>query len=109
MGKPVKSGQSKRANSGQNMATLFRWLLRLVSVAILLAVVGVSLAYYLASRSLPDYDKTLEVSGTAGDIEIVRDNAGVPHIFAPVDRDVFFGLGYVHASRAATLPDRLCT
>ncbi|MCA0940935.1 penicillin acylase family protein [Salipiger pacificus] len=79
------------------MATLFRWLLRLVSVAILLAIIGVSLAYYLASRSLPDYDKTLEVAGTAGDIEIVRDNAGVPHIFAPVDRDVFFGLGYVHA------------
>ncbi|NDV98055.1 penicillin acylase family protein [Salipiger sp. PrR002] len=79
------------------MALIFRWLLRLVSTAILLAVIAVALVYYLASRSLPEYDKTLAVSGTTGDVEIVRDNAGVPHIFAPVDRDVYFGLGYAHA------------
>ncbi|MBY6119397.1 penicillin acylase family protein [Mameliella alba] len=79
------------------MAVVFRWLLRLASLAVALIVIGVALAYYLGSRSLPDYDKTLPVAGITADIEIVRDNSAVPHIMALSDRDAFFGLGYVHA------------
>tara|TARA_R110000868_G_scaffold408790_3_gene692704 strand:+ start:73360 stop:75798 length:2439 start_codon:yes stop_codon:yes gene_type:complete len=63
-------------------------------VLAVLAVVGV---YYLASRSLPDYDKTLSVKGISAPVEIVRDNANVPHIFGKSDADVYFGLGYAHA------------
>lgn len=79
------------------MAVVFRWLLRLATLAVALIVIGVALAYYLGSRSLPDYDKTLPVAGITADIEIVRDNSAVPHIMALSDRDAFFGLGYVHA------------
>ncbi|MGR3445753.1 MAG: penicillin acylase family protein [Thalassococcus profundi] len=79
------------------MGFLFRWLLRLASAAILLSLLAVLVVYYLGSRSLPDYDKALAVSGITGDIEIVRDNSNVPHILAQSDRDAFFGLGYVHA------------
>ncbi|SEL58211.1 penicillin amidase [Roseivivax marinus] len=79
------------------MRFLFRWLLRLASLAIVLAVVAVALVYYLASRSLPDYSKELSVAGLTADVEIVRDNSNVPHIFARSDRDAYFGLGYAHA------------
>ncbi|GGG76762.1 penicillin acylase [Salipiger pallidus] len=79
------------------MATLFRWLLRLASAAIFLSVVGVLLVYYLASRSLPDYNETLTTGGISAEVEIVRDNAAVPHIFATNDEDAFYGLGYAHA------------
>ncbi|WP_375259534.1 penicillin acylase family protein, partial [Citreimonas sp.] len=79
------------------MATLFRWLLRLVSAALVLAVIGAGLVYYLASRSLPDYDKVVAVEGAEAEIEIVRDNSAVPHIFAESDADAYFGLGYAHA------------
>ncbi|MGY9046395.1 penicillin acylase [Puniceibacterium antarcticum] len=79
------------------MGFLFRWLLRLVSVAITLTVLGVLVVYYLGSRSLPDYDKTLTVAGLSADVEIVRDNSDVPHIMAKTDPDAYFGLGYVHA------------
>ncbi|WGW03112.1 penicillin acylase family protein [Tropicibacter oceani] len=79
------------------MALVFRWLLRLVTLSIVLTVLGAGMVYYLASRSLPEYDKTLPVAGITADIEIIRDNAGVPHIMALSDRDAFFGLGYAHA------------
>ncbi|MBV7392830.1 penicillin acylase family protein [Mameliella sediminis] len=79
------------------MAVVFRWLLRLASLSVALIVIGVLLVYYLGSRSLPDYEKTLAVAGITADIEIVRDNSAVPHIMALSDRDAFFGLGYVHA------------
>ncbi len=79
------------------MGITFRWLLRIAAGLIGLVVLGIGLVYYLASRSLPDYDQTLEVRGLAAPVEIVRDNANVPHILASSDRDVFFGLGYAHA------------
>jgi penicillin amidase len=80
-----------------DMALIFRWLMRLTGGLILLAVLGVVAVYYFASRSLPDYDQTVSVDGLRAPIEIVRDTANVPHIFAGDDPSVFFGLGFAHA------------
>ncbi|WP_163850241.1 penicillin acylase family protein [Pseudooceanicola aestuarii] len=79
------------------MRMMFRWLIRLTGGLIVLVVLAVIGVYFLASRSLPDYDKVLTVKGLSSQTEIVRDNANVPHIFASTDADVFFGLGYAHA------------
>jgi penicillin amidase len=82
------------------MALLFRWLLRLTTSLILLGLMAILLAYYFASQSLPDYSKTIALPGPTAPVEIVRDNANVPHIFPSIgasDEDAFFGLGYAHA------------
>ena len=79
------------------MTLLFRWLLRLAGGLVFLSVVAIAGIYYLAARSLPEYDKTLTVEGLSAPLEIVRDTADVPHIFGQSDEDVFFGLGYAHA------------
>ena len=79
------------------MALIFRWLVRLAVSLIVLSVLSVTLIYWIASRSLPDYDDKVAVRGLGAEVEIVRDNANVPHIFGQSDADVFFGLGFAHA------------
>ena len=79
------------------MARIFRWLLRIVTATLLLAFLAACIGYYLASRSLPDYNARFTVEGLDGPVEIVRDNANVPHIFGSSDEDVYFGLGFAHA------------
>ena len=79
------------------MALMFRWLIRLAVFLVALSVVVLVLVYWFAARSLPDYDDTVEVAGVSAPVEIVRDNANVPHVFAASDRDAYFGLGYAHA------------
>ncbi|MEH6644988.1 penicillin acylase family protein [Sulfitobacter sp.] len=79
------------------MALVFRWLIRLAAALLVLSVLVVTGVYWLASRSLPDYNAEIEVPNLERPVEIVRDNANVPHIFAPKDEDVFFGLGFAHA------------
>lgn len=79
------------------MALVFRWLFRLAATLLFLSVLTVGTVYWLASRSLPDYTAEVEVPNLARPVEIVRDNANVPHIFGPQDEDVFFGLGFAHA------------
>ena len=60
---------------------------------ILLVVAG----YLYLRSSLPKTEGTVVLSGLDGQIEIVRDTDGVPHIFASTDADAYFALGYVHA------------
>jgi penicillin G amidase len=79
------------------MGILFRWLLRITAGLVVLVVLAVALIYFLASQSLPDYDHTVDVTGLEDPVEIVRDNANVPHILAKSDAGVYFGLGYAHA------------
>ena len=79
------------------MAVIFRWLMRVASLLIVLAVLALIGGYWLASRSLPDYNDTVRVPNLRAEVEIVRDNANVPHIFAQNDLDVFYGLGFAHA------------
>ncbi|SEO29474.1 penicillin amidase [Salinihabitans flavidus] len=79
------------------MAFYFRWLLRITGGFVVLIALAIAVVYYLASRSLPDYNKTLRVEGISAPVEIMRDNANVPHIFGETDADVFHGLGYAHA------------
>ncbi|UWQ19220.1 penicillin acylase family protein [Jannaschia sp. M317] len=79
------------------MERLFRWSFRIVTAALLLGALAVIGAFWLASRSLPDYDRTDLVRGLGAEVEIVRNTHNVPHIFGSSDADVFFGLGYAHA------------
>lgn len=79
------------------MLTAFRWLLRIFSALVLLLVAAATLAYYFASRSLPDYGASHRVAGVVSPVEIVRDTADVPHVFAATDADAFFALGFAHA------------
>ncbi|NOR29630.1 MAG: penicillin acylase family protein [Sulfitobacter sp.] len=79
------------------MAVVFKWLMRLATLLIVLSVVALVGIYWLASRSLPDYDDTVAVPNLRAEVEIVRDNANVPHIFGQNDQDVFYGLGFAHA------------
>lgn len=79
------------------MTLAFRWLLRLFLGAVFLCALLAGLAYYLAARSLPDYNADFEVPGLTSPVRIVRDTANVPHIFGQTDTDTFFGLGFVHA------------
>ncbi len=79
------------------MARLFRWLMRIFGALFILAVLAVTIVYYLAARSLPDYDADYRVPDIIAPVEIVRNNAGVPHILGQSGADSFFGLGFVHA------------
>ncbi|WP_298835955.1 penicillin acylase family protein [uncultured Roseobacter sp.] len=79
------------------MGLIFKWLMRIAGAMIALVVLGICLVYYLASRSLPDYDAVIEVPYLNAPVEIVRDNANVPHIFGQSDEDVFYALGFAHA------------
>lgn len=53
--------------------------------------------YGLLVFRMPDYNGSLIVEKIQRDIEIYRDDAGMPHIVAASDEDAYFGLGFAMA------------
>jgi len=75
---------------GQILGVLFVVLLMLVLVA------G-SGAYLFVQRSFPVVNGTVQVPGLDGQVTVIRDRWGVPHLYADSQRDLFFAQGYIHA------------
>ncbi|MFW6260026.1 MAG: penicillin acylase family protein [Spirochaetota bacterium] len=69
-----------------------------VGVGILgLLVVTAGVVLRTVRRAFPDVRGTVTVAGLDGEVEILRDDAGVPHVRATTKHDLFFAQGYVHA------------
>src|SRR5262245_60254432 len=68
-----------------------------IAVIVALAAVLAGGGYWYLRRSLPEFDGTVAVTGTSGEISIVRDADAIAHVLASTKRDALFGLGYAHA------------
>ncbi|GII93122.1 penicillin acylase family protein [Sinosporangium siamense] len=75
----------------------WRWVARIVSVLLVLALVFAGAAVWAVQRSFPQVDGTLTVKGLTGKVTIYRDKFGIPHIYADTSEDLFMAQGYVHA------------
>ena len=72
-------------------------------VAVLVAVLVVLLflvaggLFLFLRRPLPQTDGTILLPGLKGQVEVIRDRWGVPHIYAGSAEDLFFAQGTIHA------------
>ena len=72
-----------------------------ISVIIGTTILVIGVSYFYLRSSLPNTKGMIVLSGLDGQVEIVRDADGVPHIFASTDDDAYFALGYVHAKKCS--------
>jgi penicillin amidase len=73
-------------------------ILTIAGLVIAAVVIGAwLLAQSWLNAALPDHSGRETVSGLSAPVEIIRDDRGVPHIFAATRDDLLFGQGYVHA------------
>ena len=75
----------------RRIARALSWLLLTTIVVVALA------AFAYRQLVLPQIDGTSTVVGLSGPVDVVRDAAGIPHLYAQRDDDAWFALGYVHA------------
>lgn len=64
-------------------------------LSVLVLILGISFIYLRSS--LPANDGEHIVRGLGGEVEILWDSLGVPHIRASSEEDLYFALGYLHA------------
>jgi penicillin amidase len=73
-----------------------RWSSVTAAVAAIAGLAGA--AYYLLlRRPLARTNGTIRLKGLDGEVEILRDRWGVPHIYAAGEHDLLFAQGFTHA------------
>ena len=55
------------------MARVLHWIFRIIGASLILSFITLACIFYIVLRSIPDYDKSVELPGITGPIEIVRD------------------------------------
>ena len=68
-----------------------------LAVVLVTALVAVTAGVVLLRRPLPDVSGEVAVPGLGADVRVLRDDLGVPQIYAEDADDLFFAQGYVHA------------
>ena len=75
-----------------------RIALTAVAAVVVITLIGGYIWFYNATRSpLPQHDGEITVSGLKDSVEILRDEWGIPHIYASNMHDLFFAQGYTQA------------
>src|SRR3954465_5001497 len=74
-----------------------RRALKGLAVLLLLVVAAILAGRAYLTRSLPQLEGTVQVSGISGPVDIIRDRDAVTHVFAATRLDTFYRLGYAHA------------
>jgi len=77
---------------------IVRLILWVLLVIVLLVGIGGFGLYWDTTRApLPMTRGTLDIAGINADVEILRDQWGIPHIYASNTHDLFFAQGFAHA------------
>ncbi len=79
------------------MRILGRILLGLLGLIVLVVLAAVAYVWLSVDDSYPQTDGEIHLSGLNGQVDVYRDEGGIPQIFASSDHDLFFAEGYVHA------------
>ncbi len=79
------------------MRVLAKWLLRGILAAVVLALLAAAAIYGIVASTIPSASGSAELANLSGEVEMVRDKHGVPHIVAETHNDAARALGYAHA------------
>jgi len=79
------------------MKILARILISLVVIALITMVAAGGALFTFARQSFPQTGGTLKLAGLSGNVEVIRDKFGVPHIYADTPADLFRAQGFVQA------------
>lgn len=79
------------------MKRIVKVFIRLVLVAVPLFMIAIAGGLTWMWRSLPAEDGHIGVNGLSGEVAILRDGNGIPHIQAASPNDAYAALGFAHA------------
>ena len=69
-----------------------------VAIGLVLLLIALLLAgVVLVRRSFPQTSGTVEITGLDGEVEVIRDEHGIPQIYADSTHDLMLAQGYVAA------------
>lgn len=93
----IKNATESTEKRRKTMKRVGKWLVRIGVVVLIVAIVAGVAGIWLVRRPWPQVEGTISAPGLQAEVKVLRDEWGVPHIYAQNEHDLFFAQGYVHA------------
>ena len=75
-----------------------KWILfGLLFFIVIVAISGILLLQFIKTAAVPDYNKDFVLYGLKSDVEIIRDEHAIPHIYAGNEADMYRAVGFAMA------------
>lgn len=94
---PVATAQDRTRRGFRAWSRPLRWMAGLAVLLVLALVAGLVTAVVVVRRPWPQTSGELELSGLESKVEVVRDDAGIPQIYADSMHDLMLAQGFVAA------------
>ncbi len=91
---PIPEGERPRRSVGRTIGAI---AFGIVASVIVIALIAAGFVVWTIQRSFPQLEGSVAVEGLERDVEVQRDELGIPTITASSSEDLFFAQGYVHA------------
>ncbi len=79
------------------MKVIKRILLGLLFLVVIGVIVGLFFLHSLKNSAIPDYNKSIHITGLTEEVTVLRDSFGIPHIYAENEKDLYLATGFVMA------------
>ena len=79
------------------MKTTKRIFLGLLIFIVIVAISGIVLIQFIKTAAVPDYNKDFVLYGLKSDVEIIRDEHAIPHVYAENEEDLYRAVGFAMA------------
>jgi penicillin G amidase len=79
------------------MTFIKRFILAILIFVLIIGLLGFGSAAVLVRRNWPTVEGSIQVPGLQGEVTVIRDSWGIPHVYASNTHDLFFAQGYVQA------------
>ncbi len=79
------------------MGTIKKILIYLLILLVLAVAATLVMVNRISRRALPDYDENIEIDGLQAEVEVIRDQWAIPHVYAKNEHDLFVSAGYLMA------------
>lgn len=79
------------------MSRIARISLTFVGILLVLLLIVAAISTSMVRRPFPQTNGTITAPGLQEEVNVYRDDYGIPHIYANNEHDLFFAQGYIHA------------
>lgn len=74
-----------------------KWIKRIVGTLLVLLLLAFLAGRLWFQSVVPQYEGEIALDGLSGEVKVVHDDYGIPHLYASNKKDAYKALGYLHA------------
>lgn len=91
-----RNNKNRKNDNSHVKKTVIKWAVRASAAVIVLALSVIFALWLYVRQTIPNWSGRIDTP-VSGEVRIIRDDSGIPYLYAASEDDLYFAAGFVHA------------